>query len=160
VPNGDKETVVILGGGCGAVTAAFELTATQELRDRFEVELYTLGWRLGGKGASGRNRDLCCRIEEHGLHVWFGFYDNSFDVLGRAYDEMQKPPHALFGSIGDAFRKAGNILLWNECPPGSGKWRPITAKIPPIPGGSQAAWQMLKGALDLIDGPDEDREVG
>ncbi len=66
MPNGDKQTVVILGGGCGAVTAAFELTATQELRDRFEVELYTLGWRLGGKGASGRNRDHSLRIEGTG----------------------------------------------------------------------------------------------
>ena len=32
VPNGDKQKVVILGGGCGGVTAAFELTATRSCR--------------------------------------------------------------------------------------------------------------------------------
>ena len=100
MPNGDKQKVVILGGGCGGVTAAFELTATQELQDRFEVELYTLGWRLGGKGASGRNRDHWFRIEEHGLHVWFGFYDNSFDVLRQAYQQMDKPANPLFNDRG------------------------------------------------------------
>ena len=47
--------VAILGGGVGGMTAAFELTATPELRERYDVTVYQLGWRLGGKGASGRN---------------------------------------------------------------------------------------------------------
>ena len=46
--------VAILGGGAGSLTAAFELTATPELRERYDVTVYQLGWRLGGKGASGR----------------------------------------------------------------------------------------------------------
>ena len=62
--------VAILGGGVGGMTAAFELTATPELRERYDVTLYQLGWRLGGKGASGRNARAHDRIEEHGLHVW------------------------------------------------------------------------------------------
>lgn len=150
MPNGDKETVVILGGGCGGVTAAFELTATQELRDRFEVELYTLGWRLGGKGASGRNRDHAFRIEEHGLHVWFGFYDNSFDVLRQAYEQMNKPANPLFNTVDDAFHESNNILLWHECP--KGRWKPVRAKmpaLPSLPGG--IPWQMLLVTLGVID---------
>jgi len=45
--------VTIIGGGCAAVTAAFELTRPQH-RGKYHVTLYQLGWRLGGKGASGR----------------------------------------------------------------------------------------------------------
>ena len=40
--------VAVLGGGCGAMTAAFYLTSTAELRRRFEVTVYQQGWRLGG----------------------------------------------------------------------------------------------------------------
>ena len=71
----DKKRVVILGGGPSALATAFELTSG-ELADRHEVTLLQPGWRLGGKCASGRGANE--RIEEHGLHVWFGFYDNAF----------------------------------------------------------------------------------
>ena len=37
----------------GAIAAAFELTATPELRARHHVTVYQPGWRLGGKCASG-----------------------------------------------------------------------------------------------------------
>lgn len=37
------------------------------------------GWRLGGKGASHFRNG---RIEEHGLHVWLGYYDNAFKAIG------------------------------------------------------------------------------
>ena len=77
-PLTERTKVAVLGGGVGGMTAAFELTATPELRERFEVTVYQLGWRSGGKGASGRNAAIADRIEEHGLHVWFGFYDNAF----------------------------------------------------------------------------------
>ena len=50
-----RTKVAVLGGGVGGMTAAFELTATPELRERFDVTVYQLGWRIGGKGASGRN---------------------------------------------------------------------------------------------------------
>ena len=51
-----KIRVAVLGGGLGAMSAAFDLTRTPALRERFEVTVYQQGWRLGGKGASGRNR--------------------------------------------------------------------------------------------------------
>src|SRR5690349_12776082 len=67
-----RERVAVLGGGPAALAAAFALSAP-ELEDRFEVTVYQAGWRLGGKCASGRNLEERGRIEEHGLHVWFGF---------------------------------------------------------------------------------------
>ena len=58
--------VAIVGGGCAAMAAALELTDPAH-QGRYEVTVYQLGWRLGGKGASGRGP--AGRIEEHGLHV-------------------------------------------------------------------------------------------
>jgi len=55
---------------------------------RFEVTVYQMGWRLGGKGASGRNRERADRIEEHGFHLFFGFYDNAFAMIQRMYGEL------------------------------------------------------------------------
>ena len=63
------------------MTTAFYLTSTPELREKYDVTIYQLGWRLGGKGASGRNQKYGDRIEEHGLHIWLGFYDNSFKTI-------------------------------------------------------------------------------
>jgi uncharacterized protein with NAD-binding domain and iron-sulfur cluster len=90
--DGGATRVAILGGGCGGIAAAWELTASPALRRRFDVTVYEQSWRLGGKGASGRaaGRDGGQggrRIHEHGLHVWFGFYERSFRMLRAAYDE-------------------------------------------------------------------------
>ncbi len=56
-----RERIAVLGGGPAAIAAAFELTATPELRDRYEVTIHQPGWRLGGKGASGRERAVADR---------------------------------------------------------------------------------------------------
>ena len=97
-----RERVVILGGGVGGVTAAFALTQP-ELGGRYDVTLYQMGWRLGGKGASGRNADEHQRIEEHGLHIWLGFYYNAFANLKRCYEELARDPAAPQGTFEKAF---------------------------------------------------------
>ena len=59
-------------------------------RDRFEsITVYQRGWRLGGKGASSRGEND--RIEEHGLHVWLGSYENAFTLLRDCYAELDRP---------------------------------------------------------------------
>jgi uncharacterized protein with NAD-binding domain and iron-sulfur cluster len=92
-----KQKVAILGGGIAGLSAAHELSKTQALRDRYDVTVYQMGWRLGGKIASGR--DSTGRNLEHGLHVWFGCYENAFRLLKDAYAQ-----HAA----GEAFPK------WND----------------------------------------------
>ena len=76
-----KIKVAVLGGGVGAMTAATFLTSTPELRAKYQVTVYQQGWRLGGKGASGRNSAHANRIEEHGLHVWMGWYQIAFALF-------------------------------------------------------------------------------
>ena len=76
--------MAVVGGGCAAVAAAFELTRPEH-EGRYHVTVYVPGWRLGGKGASGRGP--ADRIEEHGFHVWLGFYENAFRLLRECYAE-------------------------------------------------------------------------
>lgn len=76
--------VYIVGGGCAGLSAAWQLSQLKE----YEVHVYERSWRLGGKGASGRDKDG--RILEHGLHVWLGFYENAFRMMRECYAEVEK----------------------------------------------------------------------
>lgn len=89
--------IVIVGGGMAALATAAELLREPGAAERFDITLYQIGWRLGGKGASGRN--LRCgqgmRIEEHGLHVWFGCYDHAWSLLQRCYTALGREADML-----------------------------------------------------------------
>jgi uncharacterized protein with NAD-binding domain and iron-sulfur cluster len=111
---GRKRRIVILGGGVGAMTAAFGLTSYPGWRDQYEVALYNIGWRLGGKGASGRNKDIADRIEEHGLHVWMGHYENAFRVLRETYKELGRPASVPLATVDEAFKKQPLITLFER----------------------------------------------
>ena len=73
----------------GALACAWQLVRLDP--DRYEITVYQRGWRLGGKGASGRNLEpgKGLRVEEHGLHILMGFYDNVFHVLKSCYDDLE-----------------------------------------------------------------------
>ena len=90
--------VAILGGGLGSLSTAFALTNESNWKERYEITIYQTGWRLGGKGASGRNLDpdYQYRIEEHGFHVWMGFYDNAFAMIKQPIKSSTERP-ARFG---------------------------------------------------------------
>jgi uncharacterized protein with NAD-binding domain and iron-sulfur cluster len=89
------------------------------------VTVYQRGWRLGGKGASSRGRHS--RIEEHGLHVWLGYYVNAFRLLRQVYDELDRPntaPDCPISSLRDAFLPAGRVgIAEND----DGRWSPWVA---------------------------------
>jgi uncharacterized protein with NAD-binding domain and iron-sulfur cluster len=89
-PKLNARKIAILGGGMAGLSAAYHLTRTPELRQQHDVTVYQLGWRLGGKAASGR--DKLGRNLEHGLHVWFGCYENTFQLLREVYGQRTPPP--------------------------------------------------------------------
>ena len=74
-----KRRVAVLGGGLGAMTAAWYLAQSSDVT----VDVYTMGHRLGGKTASGRNvtAGFGLRSQEHGLHMMLGFYNNAFELF-------------------------------------------------------------------------------
>jgi uncharacterized protein with NAD-binding domain and iron-sulfur cluster len=122
--------VAVIGGGCAAITAAFELSRPQH-QGKFHVTIYQLGWRLGGKGASGRGPND--RIEEHGLHIWMGFYENAFQLLRECYAELNRDPHtSRIADWRDAFVPAPLVGVMDQSP--RGEWNPWLAMFPPAEG--------------------------
>ncbi len=117
-----KQKVAILGGGVSALAAAYAMTSTQELRDTYDVTLYQLGWRLGGKGASGRNPDDHQRIEEHGLHIWFGFYENAFREMKKAYEDLGREEGPI-RTWKDAFHPHSYVVLEEKMQQGLMPWQ-------------------------------------
>src|SRR5262245_44239253 len=101
----ERERIVILGGGLSGMSAAFWLSEEARLTKReYEITVYQPGWRLGGKCASGRNAGAGQRIEEHGLHVWFGMYENAFRTIRRAYEAVnEQTAYSTFKDWRDAF---------------------------------------------------------
>ena len=86
------------------LTAAWRLSEPG-WQDRFEsITVYQRGWRLGGKGASSRGENG--RIEEHGLHVWIGSYENAFTLIRECYAELDRPttdPTVPIRTLGPGF---------------------------------------------------------
>lgn len=84
---GPKRRIAILGGGLASLSAAYELTSYDGWRDRYEVTLYQIGWRLGGKTSNGFGPGD--RIEERGIHIFQGWYQNAFRMVQDAYAYME-----------------------------------------------------------------------
>jgi uncharacterized protein with NAD-binding domain and iron-sulfur cluster len=101
---GPKRKVAILGGGLASLAAAYELTNYDGFRDKFEVTLYQIGWRVGGKTANGFGP--ADRIEERGIHIFQGWYANAFRMVQDAYAYMEKhnlAPDSPLPKWSDAF---------------------------------------------------------
>ena len=67
--------------------------------------------RLSNRLAAGRQRrdrrntdpGFHGRIEEHGFHNWFGFYDNSFRQIRDCYAELDRAPGSPLATWQEAF---------------------------------------------------------
>lgn len=141
-----------------AMTTALELSSRPDWQQRHDLTIYQVGHRLGGKGASGRNQHRGDRIEEHGLHLFYGFYDNAFAAMRRVYAELARPAGAPLATLEDAFHPHSLVVFeeqrggaWQHQPllfpgnseqPGSGAATPTPAELIPI---------MLRFLLALYD---------
>lgn len=96
-----KRKIAILGGGIGGLAAALELSATPELRGKYDITVHQMGWRLGGKCATGRNPDMFDRIEEHGIHGFTGAYFNALPMMKAVYEEWAGLAEADYGPSPD-----------------------------------------------------------
>ncbi len=159
-PQDGRKKVVILGGGLGSLTTALALTELSDWRERFEsITVYQMGWRLGGKGASGRNREKNDRIEEHGLHVWMGWYENAFRYIQRIYEELGRPVSAPLATWDEAFKRHNFIAVGEEV---GGEWKnwplefPSDDDVPGTGGEFPSLWSYVEltlgGLFDLLKG--------
>ncbi len=110
--NGQKTRVVVLGAGPAGLAAAFGLSDTEEQRARYDVTVYQMGWRAGGKCSTGRAAPTM-RIEQNGTHYLFGCYDACFDTVRRSFDELVTRGISSFGTYEEAFLPR-NLLVFTQ----------------------------------------------
>lgn len=150
-----KKKIAILGGGMASLSAAYELTDYEGWQNHYDITVYQVGWRLGGKTATGRG--ICDRVEEHGIHILQGWYDTTFRLLRDVYDERAKKKLAPGSPLQDLFKDgliANNTTLLTEFIPELGKWSnwPLIfpeTKEQPGEGGPLPMWSVIKKGLAL-----------
>ena len=126
-----KKKIVVFGGGLSAMTSVYLITKEPNWQEKYEITVYQLGWRLGGKGASGVNADKGYRIEEHGLHFWFGFYENAFHMMKECYKELGRNPSAPMATFDAAFKGLDHMTVMEHV---GDEWIPWNIQFPPMPG--------------------------
>lgn len=122
-----KQHLAVIGSGVGAMSAVYVLTSLPDWRERYDITVYQLGWRMGGKGASGRNEAIADRIEEHGLHVWSGFYQNAFRLIKDVYANAGRSPDAPLSTWQKAFT-GQNFVTWEDQV--GDTWAPWSVTVP------------------------------
>jgi uncharacterized protein with NAD-binding domain and iron-sulfur cluster len=156
-----RQRVAILGGGPAALAAMMDLSKYPE---RFQLTLYQVGWRLGGKCASGRGFSSplpgasgagWLRNQEHGLHMALGFYENFFDLLRQAYDNLARPEGCPLRTWTDALAPRKCFTLEDRPWPGLGGWVDLPMGLPEnslIPGDRARHADASQGRPELLDG--------
>lgn len=82
-----REKIAILGGGVGAMAAAFALTKEVGWQQRYTISVYQIGWRLA---ANGRNPSAPPRRrKDHGPYSWAGFDENSSQMMRQCFEALQ-----------------------------------------------------------------------
>ncbi|MEO8561720.1 MAG: FAD-dependent oxidoreductase [bacterium] len=121
-----KTKVAILGGGPAGLAAAFELSATPELRAKYAVTIYQSGWRVGGKCGQGR-KGPANRIEINGTHYLFGAYDAAFRLASQVFEELEAKGDTRFGSYESQFIACSNVAIKEFF---NGNWETWTIRVP------------------------------
>jgi len=139
------------------LTAAWALSDPAAASEVESVTVYQRGWRLGGKGASSRGPRG--RIEEHGLHVWLGYYENAFRLLRQVYEELDRPvtaPECPIACWRDALAPAGRVGVAEEA---DGRWSSWVATFSgdadapgaaPEAAGAPTVAQFVRRAVQLL----------
>jgi uncharacterized protein with NAD-binding domain and iron-sulfur cluster len=139
------------------IAAAWRLSEPGWQDELESITVYQRGWRLGGKGASSRGPNG--RIEEHGLHLWLGYYENSFRLLREVYAELDRPlndPIAPIQTWRDAMIPAETVGLEDRRGEGWHHWLGQFSPNDQLPGEPDATGRefsladTLRRALQLI----------
>jgi uncharacterized protein with NAD-binding domain and iron-sulfur cluster len=121
--------VLIIGGGMAGLTAAWHLSREDDHGEEILVTVHQRDGILGGKGASVRGARG--RIEEHGLHIWMGYYQNAFRLMREVYGELDRPhtrPQCPIRTVEEAFEPVTDIGVCERL--GAEGWELWLARFP------------------------------
>ncbi len=150
-----RTKVAILGGGPAGLAAAMALSATPDLRARFDVTIYQSGWRVGGKCGQGRSGPAN-RIEINGTHYLFGGYRQVFTLAREVFDDLAARGDQRFGTFDEQFLPCSTVAVKDFF---NGNWTTWVINLPGdgIPpggtGGDPTLGDALRGVIGwMIDG--------
>ncbi len=141
------QKVAILGGGISALTTAFELTSQPGWEKNYDITLYQMGWRLGGKCATARGPNA--RIEEHGIHGFLGSYYNALPLMADVYKALGRKPGEPLATFEEAFHPESFMLMW-EFVDGSLKRWPFTAPTNALLPGDPSSLATVRGQVGAV----------
>src|SRR5262252_4767564 len=147
----ERKRVAVLGGGAGSLSAVHALTRDPNWHDRFDITVYQLGWRLGGKGATGRDAQAGQRVLEHGLHLWFGFYENAFSMMRDVYRELGRPTNAPLATWDQAFLPHNQYTMAQQFNGDWVSWNIWLPHNPQTPGDGQPAPSIQDYIVEVIE---------
>lgn len=93
--------------------------------ERYEVTVHVRGHRLGGKCATGRGPNG--RIEEHGIHMFFGSYALTWRTFGRIFADWAQPETYPLSTLARAFEPSDGLTLCEEV---AGTWQRFPVRLP------------------------------
>ncbi len=146
-----KHRIAILGGGMGALSAAFALTQRPGFSALYDVTVYQPGWRLGGKCASGRDPRPPHRTEARGPHTWLGCYDSAFRMLRDCYARADWSSHSRLGTVEEAFTPQTVLRCMEQV---DGEWADWILEYPlrsGVPGKGRPASNLWTCAVEWFD---------
>lgn len=153
-----KQRIAIIGGGPAGLSTAFHLTNEPGWDSKYDICVYQLGWRLGGKGATGRDPKHGWRIEEHGIHGFCKFYFNTWPMMQTVYSDLNDKDRAVLPckDIQSAFLPSSlTYSVWCE----DQTWHSKTDHLPSGtgtpwgPGEVELSWKAIViGILDQMLG--------
>ncbi len=126
-----KKKIAVIGGGLGSLSAIYHLMSLPNAKNLYDITLYQAGWQLGGKGASGVNQKKGFRVEEHGIHFWFGFYENGFHLMKEVYKGLNRSTEAPLGTFEKAFKPQETMDFAQFI---DNNWTNWNIKFPTFPG--------------------------
>lgn len=149
-----KRRIAVLGGGLGSLSAVYELTDYPDWQNHYEITIYQTGWRLGGKTATGRS--TYNRIEEKGIHIMQGWYDNTFRMIIDAYrlqEELKLNPESPLKKWSEAIIP-DNSTFFTEWSQKEGKWINWPIIFPmndrePGSSGKSTPWELIRKILGI-----------
>ncbi|HEY6558436.1 MAG TPA: FAD-dependent oxidoreductase [Polyangiaceae bacterium] len=143
-----KTRVLVLGGGMAGLAAAHALSDTDARRRKYDVRVLAQGHLLGGKGANVRNPARAERIEEHGLHVIFGFYHNFLRLMRSVYAEAARDAHSEPSTFDEAFKPEWRVTFHD----GTGDWEAVFPRTPATYGaGRNTPGELVEAAAAFLE---------
>ena len=95
--------VATLGGGAASCAAALALTGQPGWKDHYEITIYQVGWRFGGKARSGRNKNYGQRSEGITGYDFPASYFETKRLMHSVYNELKRSEGAPLRTFEEAF---------------------------------------------------------